>query len=177
MKSLAVSVSKLAAPLLGKRGFGEAEIILEWVAVVGEEMARDCLPVKLAFPKGERSDGTLHLRVVPAAALEIRHREPQILDRVNTFFGYNAVARLKLSQGPLPSGSGGRKEAPRLPPPSPAEASALAQRLDGIADPDLRAALEGWGRAVLGSTAAEANEGATDPQRHAPTLAGRWKNR
>ena len=148
MKSIALSVSKIAAPVLGRRGLAEAEMILGWAAVVGEDLARDTLPIKLAFGKGDRIDGTLHLKVVSAAAPEVRHREPQIIERINGFFGYRAVAHLKLTQGPLPNAA---RPAPKPPRPlAAAETDALAHSLDGIVDPELKAALERWGQAVLG---------------------------
>jgi hypothetical protein len=150
MKSLASTVSKVAAPVLGKRGFGEAELILEWQTIIGEELARSTLPLKLSFAKGERTDGTLNLRVVSAAAPEIRHLEPQIIDRINTFFGYKAVGRLKLTQGPMPNPPVRRAKPPR--PLDRAETQALEHSLEGIADPELRAVLERWGEAVIGST-------------------------
>jgi len=148
MKSIALSVSKVAAPVLGRRGLAEAEMILGWAAVVGEDLARDTLPIKLAFGKGERTDGTLHLKVVSAAAPEVRHREPQIVERINGFFGYRAVAHLKLTQGPLPNAPLPGPKPPR--PLAKAETNALAKSLDGIVDPELKAALERWGQAVLG---------------------------
>ena len=154
MKSLAGSVSRIAAPILGKRGFAEAEMVLQWAAVVGEELARLSAPVKLSFgtpgtkEAGARVNGTLQLRVAPGTAIEFQHLEPVIVERINTFFGYRAVARLALRQGPLPR----RAMAP--PPPrtlSVAESRSLESSLDGIADPELRAALERLGRAVIGS--------------------------
>ena len=154
MKSIASSVSKVAAPILGRRGLAEAELILGWAAVVGEDLARDTLPIKLAFGKGERVDGTLHIKVVSAAAPEVRHREPQILERINSFFGYRAVAHLKLAQGPLPTSPPAAPKPPR--PLKAAETKALASSLDGIEDPELKAALERWGRAVLGDQPAPA---------------------
>jgi hypothetical protein len=155
MKSLAGSVSRIAAPILGKRGFAEAEMVLQWAAVVGEELARLSAPVKLSFgtpgtkDASARVNGILHLRVAPGTAIEFQHLEPVIVERINTFFGYRAVARLALRQGPLPR---------RAPPPSqprtlsPTENHALQGSLDLIADPELRAALERLGRAVIGSS-------------------------
>ena len=161
MKSIASSVSKVAAPVLGRRGLAEAELMLGWAAVVGEDLARDTLPIKLSFGKGERVDGTLHLKVVSAAAPEVRHREPQIVERINGFFGYRAVAHLKLTQGPLP---GAPIAAPKPPRPlGAAEAAALEHSLDGIADPELKAALERWGRAVLGDQPAPSPAQASRP--------------
>jgi hypothetical protein len=150
MKSLGNAVSKIAAPVLGRRGFGEAQVILEWPAVVGQDLARDSLPVKLSFSRGDRLDGTLHLRAAAGAALELQHLEPVIIERINGFFGYRAVARIAIRQGPLP-----QRAAPRPPEPralSRAESAALEHGLEAVKDPGLRAALEGLGRAVIGST-------------------------
>lgn len=144
----------MAAPILGKRGFAEAEIVLQWATVVGEELARLSVPVKLSFglPGGaegpSRTNGTLQLRVAPGTAIEFQHLEPVIVERINTFFGYRAVARLALRQGPLPNR---RPPVPKRRSLSAEEAAALAAQVAGIADPELRAALERLGEAVLGS--------------------------
>jgi hypothetical protein len=150
VKSLASSAQKVAAPVLGRRGFAEAEIVLQWAAIVGEDLAALSQPVKLSFAKGaERTDGTLHLRVKPGAALEFQHWEPVLLERINGIFGYKAVGRLALRQGPL--GHQPRR-APKPPQPlGPAAEKHLTSELSGIADPELRAALEALGRAVLGT--------------------------
>ncbi|HVJ53853.1 MAG TPA: DciA family protein [Aliidongia sp.] len=151
MKSLGSSVSKIVAPVLGRRGFGEAQMIAEWSSVVGHDLARDTLPVKLSFARGERVEGTLHLRVTQGAALTVQHLEPIIIERINGFFGYKAVARLALRQGALPRRD--RNEAPRLRELSETERTELERRLADIEDPELRAAMDRLGRAVLGSEA------------------------
>jgi hypothetical protein len=149
MQRLGAAVPRLAGPVLGRQGLGEAQLLGEWPAIVGPALADQCWPVKLAFPRGERKDGTLRLRAAPAAALEIQHKEPAVIERINAFFGYRAVARLALVQGPLP-----RRAESRPPPPRPldsGEDDALKRRLAGVADPALQAALERLGRAVIGS--------------------------
>jgi hypothetical protein len=132
--------------VLGKQGLGEAQLLQQWPAIVGDDLALHCWPVKLSFPRGQRRDGTLRLRVVSALALEIQHREPVLLERINGYFGYRAVIRLALVQGAMPA---------EAPPPgprplAPAERQALGRRLDGIADPGLRGALERLGSAIIG---------------------------
>jgi hypothetical protein len=152
MKPLGSAVAKLAAPVLGRRGFGEAQVVLEWPSVVGQDLARDSLPVKLSFDRaaGERVGGTLHLRAAPGAALELQHLAPVIIERINGFFGYRAVARLAIRQGPLPGAALARKSAP--PPVAAEDRAALERRLDAVEDPDLRAALMRLGCAVLAAT-------------------------
>jgi hypothetical protein len=150
MKSLGSAASKVAAPVLGRRGFGEAQMVLEWASIVGEGLASDTQPVKLSFGRGERVDGTLHLRATSGAAPTVKHLEPVLIERINGFFGYRAVARLAIRQGPMPC------PPPAKPPESraltPAEERTLETRLAAIDDPGLREALAGLGRAMLGRT-------------------------
>ncbi len=150
-KALAVSVEQVTRPLFGKRGLADGAIVRQWQAIVGPDFARFTAPEKLVFPGRERSGGTLHLRVAHgAAATAIQHQEPVILERINGFFGFRAVARLSLKQGPI-----------RIPPPAdpprekalPAsEEQELKQSLDLIEDSDLREALESLGRLVHNRT-------------------------
>lgn len=125
-------------------------MILEWASIVGSGLAFETLPVKLSFARGERADGTLHLRVASGAAPMVQHLEPMILERINGFFGYRAVSRLAIRQGPLPPR---RKPAAARPsrPLTAGESERLTAATEAIADPDLRAAIERLGRAVLGA--------------------------
>ena len=148
LRAVGQELPRIAGGVLGKRGLGEARLVSEWSAVVGSELAAETLPVKLSFPAGGRKHGTLKLRVTSAAALSVQHREPQILERINGFFGYPAVTRLALVQGPLP-----QQEARRSPPPralTPEEASALSDRIAQVPDSGLKSALQRLGAAILG---------------------------
>jgi hypothetical protein len=140
-----------------KRGFAEAHILAHWPDIVGGGLAEYCAPEKLVFPKvsGEeararRQGATLVLRVDGPVAVEIRHLEPQIVERINAYYGYGAVERLKLVQGPLPP-----KPRPRyrqIRPLKPEERQTLAQGLESIEEPALKQALEKLGERVLGAS-------------------------
>lgn len=97
------AVSKTLLPfsrqLLGARGFITVDILTKWPEIAGEEIACFSWPECIDFKRGEKNNGTLFLNVVSGAcALELQHREKFILDKVNTYFGYAAVARLKIIQ-------------------------------------------------------------------------------
>jgi hypothetical protein len=158
-RSLAQLVPKLARAVMGKRGFAEAGLLADWQAVVGEDIAAKALPERLDFPRGERRDGTLHLSVGGAWALALQHLEPQLVERINSYFGYRAVGRLKLHQVALPprrqvpepsragspqdadaSGAQGKDAADDVPPRT-AAAEGEARALAAIEHPALRAAL------------------------------------
>jgi hypothetical protein len=148
MKSLGSAVSKVAAPALGRRGFGEAQMIFSWRSIVGSALASDTLPVKLSFPHNQRTEGVLHLRVASGAAPTVQHLEPAILERINSYFGYRAVARLALRQGPLPRRPERDRDVadPALP---AAEAAQLRDAVAGVESGELRLALERLGTHVI----------------------------
>ena len=148
MRPIAADLVRLIGKPLGKRGFGEGGLIAEWQAVVGEEIARHCAPLKLSFPRGQRREGTLTLLAPGAFATELQHLTPQLLERINGYLGYGAIARLKIEQGRLPP----RKRVANLEPAplSAAEKSRLDSDLKPIADEGLKQALDALGRAVKG---------------------------
>ena len=127
-------------------GFVQSSVVTRWPEIVGPHHSRVCAPEAIRFPLGEKSDGTLHLVVVPAHAPLIQHVIPEILDRVNRFFGYNAVARVKLRQGEVkPPPAGGKTTAPPSLKPIPME---LGESLRDVGDPELRQVLESLARSL-----------------------------
>lgn len=130
-------------------GFVQSSVVTRWSEIVGPAHARICAPESIRFPPGEKSDGILQLVVVPAHAPIISHVIPEIIERVNRFFGYKAVARVKLRQGavqPPPAIEQTPTAAPSLKP-IPVE---LGESLRDIGDPELRAVLESLARSMGG---------------------------
>jgi hypothetical protein len=71
---------------------------------------------------------------------------PEIVERVNRFFGYKAVVRAKLRQGAVkPPPAGKTTAAPPSLRPIPLE---LGESLRDIGDPELRAVLESLARSM-----------------------------
>lgn len=133
-------------------GFVQSSIVSRWPEIVGARHARVCSPESIRFPPGEKSEGTLQLVVVAAHAPIIQHVIPEIIERVNRFFGYNAVAKVRLRQGDVrPPRASERPSAPPSLKPVPIE---LGDSLRDIGDPELRAVLESLAR----SMAARADE-------------------
>ena len=151
-RALAALLPKLAEPAMRKRGFTEAALITRWADIVGPALATDAVPDRLAFPRGRNSGATLHVRIAGSAAVELQHLAPQIIERINMFFGYAAVSRLALVQGPVaPPPPRSEVQAPA--PVPPGRAAAIDHETADIADPDLRAAVAALGRAVAGARA------------------------
>lgn len=133
-------------------GFVQSSVVTRWPEIVGARHARVCAPEAIRFPPGERRDGILQLVVTPAHAPIIQHVIPEIIERVNRFFGYGAVARVKLRQGAVkPPASSEPAKAPPSLKPIPIE---LGESLRDVGDPELRAVLESLARS-LGTTEQE----------------------
>ena len=145
-RALAATLPKVTKPVLEKHGRAYASLIGEWSNIVGPALAEVSLPEKLAAPSGRDSGGVLTVRVAGAAATELQHLTPQILDRINTYLGFAAVARLKLVQAPLPGPR--RRPPPRLPALSPETRKAVAAAAEPVADPAVHAALVRLGEAI-----------------------------
>jgi len=118
-------------------GFVQGAVVSRWKEIVGERYAKVSVPESIRFPTGRKSGGVLTLLVDGAHAPLLQHIAPMVMERVNRFFGYEAVNRIVFRQGRLPA------EAPRPkrvePKPVPRE---LGEGLREIADPELRACLE-----------------------------------
>ncbi len=132
-KAVGSFVPAITRKTFEKHGFSTAALIMEWHRIVGDELARLAAPERLKWPRcanlegdAERPGATLVLRVDPAAALEIEYKTRQILERINTFFGYPAVAAVRIVQAALvePPGKPAKPATtgPEARPPEPAGA-------------------------------------------------------
>ncbi len=94
-------MGKSARAALVRRGFAQADILSNWLSIVGPNLADNSSPEKLSYSNKSNNDATLRVRVAPGWAPEFQHFEPLIIDRINSFFGYRAVAKLQLIQAPV----------------------------------------------------------------------------
>lgn len=135
-RALGALLPALTRPVFRKRSPAAAQLILDWPQIAGPKLAAQTVPRGV-------SGGTLTLACSGPVAMELQHLAPQLIARINTAMGQALVQRLRFVQAALP---------PRRPPPPPAKPvalpEALAARLEGIEDPDLRAALARLGQGV-----------------------------
>ena len=151
-KALGLALGRLTRPALKKRGAALADILSRWGEIAGPLLAAETQPERLIYAAGAGHAAILEIAVSPAFALELQHLSPLIVEKVNGYFGYQAISGLRLKQMPIrrPSESPGRAVSePR--PLSAAEQAQLATLLNGIGDRDLRQALESLGRSLLGA--------------------------
>ncbi|MBX9590650.1 MAG: DciA family protein [Hyphomonadaceae bacterium] len=144
----------LTTKALQKYGISAASLIMDWPAIVGRELAQHAVPERIKWPRtaeprdeedagpppARRPGAVLVLRVDSAKALDVQYQGQQIIERINAYFGYAAVAQLRVIQAPMPAAPARRQ--PR------ARAEPLTREVAGIADAGLRDALARLGAGI-----------------------------
>jgi hypothetical protein len=130
-------LGKVGGAAFKRFGFVQGAVVSRWGEIVGERYAQVSSPESIRFPAGRKSGGVLTLLVEGAHAPLMQHLTPLIIERVNRFFGYEAVNRLVFRQGRAPAA----RQAVERPQPR-AVPKELGEGLRQIADPELRACLE-----------------------------------
>lgn len=144
-------LADLAAGLLNdsfaKQGFASKELVISWPEIVGADVALCAEPLKIQWPRGAPGEaqqpGTLVLRVEGPAAIEIQHLSGVILERVNRFFGWQAVGRIAIRQAPV-----ARRQKKELRKIDPEKAEQVEKSLGMIEEDGLRRALGRLGAAI-----------------------------
>ncbi|MDJ0449540.1 DciA family protein [Methylocystis sp. JR02] len=154
-RPLAEYVLKQVDPLVAKKGFGEASLLMQWREIVGARIADICAPERLQWPARGRKPSpdkaqepaTLILRVEPGFSLEIQHMAPAIIDRINAHLGWRCVSRVALRQQALAQRAAQTR--PKMAPADPAARARAAEATEGVAEESLRAALVRLGERAL----------------------------
>jgi hypothetical protein len=147
-KPLSVLLGGVFSEAFAKQGFASRELVTRWAEIAGADIAKFSEPLKIQWPRpvdGQNQvPATLILRVEGPMALEIQHASDAILQRVNRFFGWNAVGKIALRQAPLSRPKPRRTVTP-IAPEAIAEA---AKGLAGVEDDELRQALARLGATI-----------------------------
>ncbi|MFM9974592.1 MAG: DUF721 domain-containing protein [Beijerinckiaceae bacterium] len=143
-------------PSLKAKGFASAQIHMHWAEIVGAALAPWSEPVSLKWPPRApgadqtdvKSGAVLTIKVEGAFALDLQHQAQQVIERVNSFFGWRCIEKIILKQGPL-----AKRIIPE--PRQKRELTAEASRkldtlLQSIDNPDLKASLARLGVGVMG---------------------------
>ena len=155
-RAVGALVPKVAAAAFERYGFHSAEIMTSWVTIVGGDLARLTRPQAIKWPRGDRTNkgladdnagmsggATLIVACDPAFALDISYRSEEFADRINRYFGYRAVARIKLQQIPGTAAAAEDKGG------GPRSTPCINQTARGADEPkDLSTALAALGRSV-----------------------------
>ncbi|MGR3270897.1 DUF721 domain-containing protein [Thalassococcus profundi] len=129
------------------RGFAQSRVLTHWPEIAGEDVAAISRPVDIGFGKGGLG-ATLTLLTTGAQAPMLEMQKEQIRARVNAVYGYNAIARIRITQTAATGFAEGQADFQHRPRPR-ADAAAAPEVVararastETVGDDALRAALE-----------------------------------
>lgn len=136
------------------RGFAQSRLLTHWEEIAGPSVAEISRPVEVSYSRGGMG-ATLTLLTTGAQATMLEMQKEQIRTKVNAVYGYNAIARVRITQtAPTGFAEGqveftARKadEGPKAP--DPRLTAQAAQTVAPVADDNLRDALERLGTNIL----------------------------
>ena len=95
LRPFSSSIPKTLKKYLRKGGYNYSNIVDNWTKMVEKKISDACYPITVKMGK-EMRDGTLVLNVLHGKELEIEYEKKEIMDKINTFFGYNCISQIAL---------------------------------------------------------------------------------
>ncbi|MEX0349327.1 MAG: DUF721 domain-containing protein [Paracoccaceae bacterium] len=135
------------------RGFAVSRVITHWAEIVGQDIAAICRPVNVSYGRGGFG-ATLSVLTTGAQAPMLEMQKERLREKVNAVYGYNAIARVRITQTAPTGFAEGQASFAHQPTPKtkeiPAEVVTEATKAArGVENDELRDALERLGRNVL----------------------------
>ena len=95
LRPFSSSIPKTLKKYLRKGGYNYSNIVDNWTKVVSSKISDACYPATVKMGK-EMRNGTLVLNVIHGKEVEVEYKKTEIIDKINSFFGYNCISQVKL---------------------------------------------------------------------------------
>ena len=95
LRPFSSSIPKTLKKHLRKSGYNYSNIVDNWTKMVSKKISDACYPVTVKMGK-EMKDGTLVLNVIHGKEVEVEYEKNEIMDKINSFFGYNCIGHITL---------------------------------------------------------------------------------
>jgi hypothetical protein len=95
LRPFSSSIPKTLKKHLKKGGYNYSNIVDNWTKMVSKKISDSCYPITVKMGK-EMRDGTLILNVVHGKEMEVEYEKTEIMDKINSFFGYNCIGHVTL---------------------------------------------------------------------------------
>ena len=89
------SIPKTLKKYLRKGGYNYSNIVDNWTKIVDKKISDSCFPITVKMKK-EMKDGDLILNVIHGKEIEIEYAKNEIMEKINSFFGYNCISKITL---------------------------------------------------------------------------------
>ena len=95
LRPFSSSIPKTLKKYLRKSGYNYSNIVDNWTKMVNKKTSDACYPLTVKMGK-EMKNGTLILNVIHGKEMEIEYEKNEIIDKINSFFGYNCISHITL---------------------------------------------------------------------------------
>ena len=95
LRPFSSSIPKQLKKYLRKGGYNYSTIIDNWTNIVNKNISDSCYPSTIKMSK-EMKNGTLILNVIHGKELEIEYAKKEIIEKINSFFGYQCIKKINL---------------------------------------------------------------------------------
>ena len=95
LRPFSSSIPKTLKKHLKKGGYNYSNIVDNWTKIVSKKISDACYPITIKMGK-EMKNGTLVLCVLHGKELEVEYEKKEIMDKINSFFGYSCISQVIL---------------------------------------------------------------------------------
>ena len=95
LRPFSSSIPKTLKKYLKKGGYNYSNIVDNWTKIVSKKISDSCYPTTIKMGK-EMRNGTLILNVIHGKELEIEYSKKEIIEKINSFFGYDCITKISL---------------------------------------------------------------------------------
>ncbi len=95
LRPFSSSIPKTLKKYLKKGGYNYSNIVDNWTSITSKKISDSCYPSSVKMNK-EMREGTLILNVIHGKEMEIEYEKSEIIDKINSFFGYNCINNIIL---------------------------------------------------------------------------------
>jgi len=95
LRPFSSSIPKTLKKHLRKGGYNYSNIVDNWTKMVSKKISDACYPLTVKMGK-EMREGTLILNVIHGKEMEVEYEKQEIIDKINSFFGYNCISQVTL---------------------------------------------------------------------------------
>ena len=93
LRPFSSSIPKTLKKHLKKGGYNYSNIVDNWTKIVSKKISDSCYPITIKIGK-EMMNGTLVLNVLHGKELEVEYSKKEIIDEINSFFGYDCITQI-----------------------------------------------------------------------------------
>ena len=95
LRPFSSSIPKTLKKYLRKGGYNYSNIIDNWTKMVSKRTSDACYPIKVKMGK-DMKNGNLVLNVIHGKEVDVEYEKQEIIDKINSFFGYNCISQVTL---------------------------------------------------------------------------------